>query len=169
MSCPKPTVTIAQVSWSLPCAEFSAKDNWTGSHTTLPYFSYAAFWGYIETISSPRSRRIMPAQFCCWWKQPVLLQGSLQQPPKESQPPLVVALSSPSPSSVPPTTTLLQPKPHHYPTRRASSHSALSLEAATSRSATIAETPRGSSLGRWQGAEKFDWLWVHRKCLLLDN
>ena len=61
--------------------------------------------------------------------------------PKEQPPLQVVAPPSPWPSSVSPAITLPQPKPHRCPTRRAASYSALSLEAATSRSATIAETP----------------------------
>jgi len=97
------------------------------------------------------------------------LQSRLQQPPKEQQPSQVLAPPSPLPSSVSPTTALPQPKAHRCPTSRAANYSALSLEAATSRSATTAGTPRGTSLGRWQGAGKFDWLWVHYQCLLLDN
>lgn len=90
----------------------------------------------------------MPTQFCCQWKQPVLLQGSLQRPPKG-------AAATTGGGSLQPLTQLSAPhicppatQTSPLPNKEAAKSSALSLEAATSRSATIVETPRVSPLGR---------------------
>ena len=146
MSYAKPTVRKMQVSWPLPWEEFSAKDN--------PY----RFTQHITLFLLHRFS-VVDGNHLCTWEQAdgllsaaggrsLSLQSRLQQPPKEQQLSQVLAPPSPLPSSVSPTTALPQPKAHRCPTSRAANYSALSLEAATSRSATTAGTPRGTSLGR---------------------
>lgn len=123
---PKPTVKIIQLSWSLPCAEFSTKDNPNQFMHHITLFLLRCFLGvHRNHLLTQAGRWIMPTQFHCWWKQPVLPQGSLQQPPWE------MALPSPLSSSVPATTVLPQPKTHRWPARRTAGYWALSLAAAT--------------------------------------
>lgn len=104
-------------------------------HTPHCLISLTCFWGYTETICSPRSRQM---DYALIVPLPVAAPKKTAAPTGGGSPQPFIQLATP-------TTAFPKCKPRHCLTRREASHSTLSLEAARSSSATTGEMPQ--SLG----------------------
>lgn len=173
MSYPNPTRKITRVSWALLCAEFSTEDNpnrfthrvalFLLCHTSGVHRNHLLTQEQAEGLCLHSPAAGGSDLSCCKEACSSTQRNSSTQ---RSSSPCSGCLSQPlaqlsAPHSCPPDP--------HLTTAQQGGQQVTQPWAATSCPATAAGKSRGSSLGRWEGAGKFGWLWAHRECLLLDN